>query len=204
MKRKNHKIIIADDNNFFADALESYLNQDEELEVIATCNTLEETIKQTNTLTFDLLVLDLSFRGQKSIDFIEQIKANNTPFKIICLTSYSNKIIEHEAIESGVDEFIGKDESLENFPSVIKEILNRKRRKSIKNNKKNNKHELTIRQIDIIKACFEFSTEKEIANFLGISINTLKTHKQHLFNKTGAKNNVDLVKYGIEEGIIVV
>lgn len=204
MKKKIHKIIIADDNNFFADALKEYLNRESDIEVLATCNTLQETIQSCNTEVFDALVLDLSFKGQKSTDFIDQIRNNEIPFKIICLTTYANKIIEKEALDSGVDDFVSKEGVLEDFPNVIRNVL--KRRKPLKTKKTNikEKYNLTKRQIDIIKACFDFTSEKEIADFLGISINTLKTHKQNLFAKTATKNNIELIKYGIEEGIIVV
>lgn len=200
--KKIYKIIIADDNKFFSDALQNYLDNYDDFKVIASCNTINEMIAQTNNNNFDLLVLDLSFKGERSLDAIHQIRPNNTSFKIICLTSFNNCIIKEEAINYGVDFFMGKDTDLINFPRVIRELLNNTELANV--NEIDAKQLLTLRQIEIIKACFEFSTEKEIAKHLGISINTLKTHKQHLFNKTCAKNNLELIKYGIKEGIIII
>ncbi|MDO6802461.1 response regulator transcription factor [Wenyingzhuangia sp. 1_MG-2023] len=200
---KKYKIIIADDNKFFLDALDNYLSSFKDFKIMATCNSIKETIVQTNNTNFDLLILDLSFNGEKSLDYLQQIRPKGLSFKIICLTSYNNGIIKEEAITNGIDLFIGKDNDLKNFPIAIRELLNNARQNS-KNAELYLKPDLTTRQIDIIKACFEFSTEKDIANHLGISINTLKTHKQHIFAKTCAKNNLELIKYGIKEGIIII
>ncbi|WP_010134602.1 response regulator transcription factor [Ochrovirga pacifica] len=204
MDKRIFKIIIADDNRFFADALRDFLNKKKSFDVLATCNTIDDTIKQTNSTNFDLLILDLSFRGVRSLDFIKQIRPEKSKFKIVCLTSYNNKIIKNEAIKNGVDHFLGKDDSIENFPALIKTILTSDIKIHNAIQPQLSSCELTARQIDIIKACFIFSTEKEIADSLGISINTLKTHKQNLFTKTSTKNNIQLIKFGIKEGIIVV
>ncbi|NIJ43577.1 DNA-binding NarL/FixJ family response regulator [Wenyingzhuangia heitensis] len=202
--KKIYKIIIADDNKFFSDALESYLNNFEDFKVIATCNTINETISYTNSTNFEVLILDLSFNGKRSLDFLNQIRPNPTLFKTICLTSFNNCIIKDEAISYGVDYFMGKNTDLISFPDVIRNLLTAHKPNNNTNNSTDTKANLTLRQIEIIKACFEFSTEKEIAHYLDISINTLKTHKQHLFNKTCAKNNLELIKYGIKEGIIII
>lgn len=199
-----HKIIIADDNKFFLDALENYLMTFNHFKVITTCNSIKETILHTNNINFDLLILDLSFNGQKSIDYLNLIRPKETDFKIICLTSYNNEIIKQEAITNGVDLFIGKDTDLRNFPKIIKELLKEREIHFTTSSTTSIKNELTLRQIDIIKACFEFSTEKEISKHLNISISTLKTHKQRIFTKTNTKNNLELIKYGIQEGIIVI
>lgn len=198
-----YQLIIADDNKFFGDALKSYLDNHPNFNVIRTCNTLKETIATTPSATFDLLILDLSFNGTKSIDHIQAIRPDKNSFKIVCLTSFNNSIIKEEILNSGVDFFMGKDESIEEFPSILTNLLQEKpNQKEPKTHV--SKYDLTLRQIDIIQTCFEFSTEKEIAGHLHISINTLKTHKQHLFAKTNTKNNLELIKYGIKEGIIVI
>ncbi|MGY5355019.1 response regulator transcription factor [Wenyingzhuangia sp. IMCC45467] len=201
--KKTHKIIIADDNKFFLDALQNYLENYNDFKVIACCKTIHEIISHTNNTNFDLLILDLSFKGERSLDSIHKIRPNKSSFKIICLTSFNNCIVKDEAITYGIDFFMGKDTDLINFPKIIRNLLNNSELNN-NENKNNTQQKLTLRQIEIIKACFEFSTEKEIANYLDISINTLKTHKQHLFNKTCTKNNLELIKYGIKEGIIII
>lgn len=57
---------------------------------------------------------------------------------------------------------------------------------------------MTNRQVEIISAIVTFSTEQEVADSLFISRNTLKNHKQRIFNSTGATNAKDLIVYALK------
>ena len=63
-------------------------------------------------------------------------------------------------------------------------------------------HEFTDREKDIIKACKDGLLCKEIAIQLGISINTINTHKKNIFKKLGINNTVEMVQYALKHGII--
>lgn len=197
-----YKIIIADDNKFFLGILENYLNSMDCFNVIACCSSIEETIKHTNNKQFDVLIIDLSFNGVRSLDYINTIRPNKNLFKVICLTSYNNNIILNDAIADGVDLFVGKDSDFKNFPEAIVTLMDVK-----ENNEAYDTPQATSvlsdRQITVLKCCYLFNTEKEMCSHLNISLNTLKMHKQHLFSKTGTKNTLDLIKYGIKQGIII-
>lgn len=195
------RIIIADDNLFFLGILENYLGSFEEFKIVACCNTIDETIQYTNNTQFDILILDLSFNGERSLDHILQIRPTKELFKIICLTSYNNPIITKDVIADGVDLLIGKDSDFKDFPNIIKDlhILNTVESKTAEKETVF----LTKRQLTILKCCYQFNTEKEICQHLNISANTLKMHKQHLFSKTGTKNTLELLKFAIQKGIII-
>lgn len=197
-----YKVIIADDNQFFLGILENFLNTLDAFNVIACCSSIEETITHTNNKQFDALILDLSFSGIRSLDYIDTIRPNKDLFKVICLTSYNNDIILNDAIADGIDLFVGKDSDFKNFPETLLTLLNTKENKEPYDIPQSSRI-LSDRQITVLKCCYQFSTEKEICNHLNISLNTLKMHKQHLFSKTGTKNTLDLIKYGIKQGIII-
>jgi DNA-binding CsgD family transcriptional regulator len=58
--------------------------------------------------------------------------------------------------------------------------------------------ELTTRQRDVLRLiCREHSTA-QIAEVLHLSVNTVETHRKHLFQKTGVKNAAGLVRYALE------
>lgn len=60
-------------------------------------------------------------------------------------------------------------------------------------------HPLTHREMEIAELISFGLTEKEIANYLDISVFTLKTHKRNLFNKTGCRNIADVTRWYIQE-----
>lgn len=196
-------MIIADDNRMFLDSLTECLNKNPRLEVITSVNSIADVIKMTNYYTFDLLILDLSFKGVSSIEFLKEIRNKISNFKILLLTSYNNRAIETEAYDRGVDFFISKDTSISEFSKEVLNILD----SNIQNHNHNNTYSLndfTLKQIKIIQAIYNYTTEKDLAKEFGISINTLKDHKKKLFIKTNTRNNIELIKFGIKHKIIIV
>jgi len=198
-QKQKYRIILADENRFFSDALKSYLENYNDIEVITTCNTIADIIKYTNCYDFDLLILDLSFNGVNCINHLKDFRPNKNEFKIICLSGFDNTILQQEILSFGIDYVVSKNDSIDNFPNLIKSVITNNVKCNIKKDVS-----LTQRQVEIIKACYEFHTEKEIAKALSISVNTLKSHKQNIFSNLNVKNNIELIKYAIKERLLVI
>lgn len=62
--------------------------------------------------------------------------------------------------------------------------------------------ELTDREIEITKLLSFGKTDKQIANQLGISQHTVKTHKVNIYSKLGINKNTQLVHYAMTQGIV--
>jgi DNA-binding NarL/FixJ family response regulator len=208
MPKTNLKIVIADDNKFFCEALKDSLNIHNELYVIETFTTLDDLINYTNYCNnFDILILDVNFNGKNSIDFISDIKSLESNFKIIALTTLNNNFIKEQAISNGVDEFVGKDGDLSNFKKVILNCFynDTKLLKKKKSKIKIGNQVFTKRKLEILQALYFHSDkkEKELAETLNITESSLKSHKRELFEITNTKNTPELIKFGIQNGLII-
>lgn len=205
-RERQIRIVIADDNSFFCEALKDSLNQHEEFNVLKLFTNLDNLVMYTQSASFDVLVLDVNFNGENSLDYIEKIKTSNSSFKIILLTSMNLGMVENKAFELGVDKVLGKDSALTDFKAIILNVFDLKRKGSFKAKVRINEGVvLTKRKLEILQALYDYSnfTEKEIAEKLFISESALKTHKRELFEITQSRNTVELIKFGIEEGIII-
>lgn len=201
------KVVIADDNVFFCDALKDSLQNHNNIDVVKTISNLDSLIEFSKTKSFDLLILDVNFNGVNSLDYLNKIKNQKSNFKIIALTTLNNNFIKNKALENGIDTFVGKDTDFNKFKEILTDCYYSSK-KSIKYNfKKINIKNLifTKRKIEILQALYKFSDlkEKEISEKLNISENSLKTHKRDLFEITNTNNTIDLIKFGIQNGIII-
>ncbi|KGL63213.1 response regulator transcription factor [Polaribacter sp. Hel1_85] len=207
MNKASIKIVIADDNRFFCDALKDSLNKYKELSVKNTFTTINDLIKFTQNNNLDILILDVNFNGENSLDFIPEIKPPNSNFKIIALTTMNNNYMREKAHNKGVDLFIGKDGDLANFKSVILDCFNNDRVKKSKINAKIKvgNYTFTKRKLEILQALYIHSDkkEKELSETLNITESSLKSHKRELFEITNTKNTPELIKFGIQNGLIV-
>ncbi|MGK0309040.1 MAG: DNA-binding NarL/FixJ family response regulator [Urechidicola sp.] len=208
MLNKRLKIAIADDNKFFCEALQDSLNQHKELSVKHTFTTIDDLIIFTkNNSTLDILILDINFNGECSLDFMKDIKSSKSNFKIISLTTMNNNFMKDKAHNNGADLFVGKDGDLSNFKEIIlKCYSDEKTKKTKKNNKiKIGNHSFTKRKLEILQALYFHSDkkEKELSETLNISESSLKSHKRELFEITNTKNTPELIKFGIQNGLII-
>jgi len=207
MSKTSIKIVIADDNRFFCDALKDSLNFHEELNVTNTFTTLEKLIKFTNNYKVDVLILDVNFNGESSLNFIDEIKRINKSFKIIALTTMNNNFIKEKALNNGVDIFVGKDGNLENFKEIILNCFSQEAIKKKKSTSKINidNHIFTKRKLEILQALYIHSdkNQKELSVILNITESSLKSHKRELFEITHTKSTPELIKFGIQKSLII-
>lgn len=201
-------LVIADDNRFFCDALKDSLNLHNELNVIATFSNLNSLIEYTETTNFNVLILDVNFNGISSLDHIQNIRKNKNDFKIIALTTLNNNFIKQEATSKGVDCFVGKDTDLTLFKDLVLKCYQKKEEKVATLSKKIQIGTLkfTTRKLEVLQALYKHSDkkEKELSAILHITENSLKTHKRELFEITNTKSTPELIKFGIQNGLIIV
>lgn len=207
MTEKKLQIVLADDNQFFCEALKDSLQKHEEFNVIAFFTSIIELIDFTNSNSFDLLVLDINFNGESSLDFLDKIKPESANFKIISLTTLNNNFIQSEALKKGVNYFIGKDSDLRNFKKIILDCMVNEESGNNTFSKKIQIDNLifTQRKLEILQNLYIHSDKKEeeISKLLNISVSALKTHKRELFEITNSSNTIELIKFGIQNGLII-
>lgn len=202
------EVVIADDNIFLAQALAENLNNSKFITVSKTFDNLKNLIEYIPKSTFNILILDVNFNGKNSLDFIEEIKAERKKFKIIVLTTLNNSFTKQMALAKGIDLFKGKDSAYNGFDKTIIDCFNAKEPVEIKKQSSSfyvNDIKFTETKIRVIKGLFEHSgkTEVEIAETLNISTSALKTHKRQLYEMTNTNRIVDLIKFGLDNGILM-
>lgn len=208
MARDVINIVIADDNKFFCEALSDSLSQHDEIEVIKSCVSLNDLINFCSKATFDILVLDLNFKGSNSLDYLDQIRNNASRFSIIALTSLNRNFFKVKALEKGIEYFVGKDSNLLSLKSVIIDCYkNCSQPLLLPNTSKISIDNIvfTKRKLELLQCFYEHAdkTEIELSKIINISVNTIKTHKRELFEITNTNNITELIKYGIKNGLIL-
>lgn len=202
------KVVIADDNIFLAKALAENLNNCDSINVIDTFENIQNLIEYIPSSTFDILILDINFNGKSSLDYIEEIKAERKDFKIIALTTLNNSFIKQEALKKGIDLFKGKNTAYDNFDQVIIDCYNAEESTTNKSNSNSyfiDNVRFTKTKIKVLKGLYDHSekTEVEIAAILNISTSALKSHKRELYEMTNTNKIVDLIKFGLNNGILI-
>jgi DNA-binding NarL/FixJ family response regulator len=165
----------------------------------------------------DVILMDLKMPGISGIEATRLIKKVYPLVKVVLLTNYDDEEYIQSAVEYGVDGYVLKDIKRGDLANVIR-IVNQGKAyidpsvtyKLIGRFKPNDKLEkessspsyLSERELQIVELVVEGKSNREIADILFLSLDTVKSHLKHIFQKLGVNTRSKAIRIAIQKGII--
>jgi two-component system response regulator NreC len=215
--KKPFDIVIADDHTILRQGLRALLSSDPNLKVVGEAKDGRDAIRCVENLSPDLALIDLSMPRMNGMEAIRDIKKTNPQTKIIVLTVHKAEEYILEALKNGADGYVLKDASHAELMMAINKVLEGKRylsadisgkvidgylegRKTLES--KSTWETLTQREREILKLIAEGNKNKEIADYLCISLKTVEKHRANLMKKLDLHNAAALTTFAMEKGVI--
>ena len=199
------KICIADSLPVVSQGLQSYLQGNTRMEVVASAKNLESLLNVLNNKRCDMLLLDVELEGLSSIRDIKSLLKDFPETKIVLFTNVSEQMYAPTAIKAGVSAYVSKRSDLKELEGTIakvsegKVVFSETVKKSIEMLSKGKKSErlfkkLSTREIEVLRYLNDGKKNKEVAQILGLDEKTISTYKLRLLAKLNVTNLVDLLK----------
>lgn len=102
------RILIADDSDILRSRLAELINEIDTIEIISQAKNVPETIKQAETLSPDIVILDIRMPGENGISAINSLKRLTKPPVIIIFTNYPYLAYRKSCLNAGADYFFLK------------------------------------------------------------------------------------------------
>jgi len=216
MKAK-HRIIIAEDHTILREGLRSLLSSDPDLEIVGEAQDGQEAIRCVEKLRPNLVLMDLSMPRMNGLDAIKEIKKRSTDTKILVLTVHKNEEYIIAILQAGADGYALKDSTHAELGIAIKNVLSGNHyispgisgrviegylegRKPLK--PMSPFETLTQRERGILKMIAEGYKNKEIADYLCISVKTVEKHRANLMQKLDLHSVSALTAFALEKGLV--
>jgi len=215
LKRHPYRIVLADDHTILRQGIKRMIEEKADLTVVGEASDGLELLSLLKILDTDLVILDISMPKLRGIEVTREIKKNFPNVKILILTMYKDKELLRQAISSGADGYILKENSDKELRFAIKKIRQGKiyicpRLAGLADELAQTSRKisnlplepLTKREIEVLRLIAEGKSSKEIANLLFISVRTAQNHRFNIMNKLCIKKIADLIRYAIHQGYI--
>ena len=196
------KLLIVDDHEIVRKGIVSLLEDEEAITEIQEASHIEEALGIMKANQPDITLVDLNLSGENGLDLIKEAKKQQLQTLFIVLTSSSKREDFLCAKNMGVEGYILKDADLEEIIYGIKAIYKGKKfydsRMLIDEQttlKQDSFDTLTEREKEILEEVGNGLTNKQIADKLFITENTVKKHITNLLGKLGVKHRVEMVLY---------
>jgi DNA-binding NarL/FixJ family response regulator len=211
------KIAIADDYKIFREGLKVGLSSDENLEVMMEVDNGEELMKELETTSPDIILMDLKMPIMDGMEATKAVRKKYPKVKVLVVTMYDDdKFIIH-LMEIGANGYLLKNAEPEEIKRSIyavhengyyfNDLVNKALLKKLvlKNNFKpsfNQNIDLTERELQVLKLICEEKTAVEIGKEIFLSPRSVEGIRQRLIEKVGVRNTAGLVMFAIKNGIV--
>lgn len=213
---KNIRISLIDDHKLFRDGIKLILNAVPNFEVISEHNNGKEFIEEIHSLNPDVVLTDIDMPVMDGEQTTIEIKKLAPHIKVLTMSMHSDEEYYHRMINAGVKGFIIKESSSSELIEAVEKVANNENyfsqelmRRIIYNFSskekqvlKNNKIEISKREIEVLVLICKGLTNIEISEELHISQRTVEGHRSKLLRKTGSRNTTNLIMYAVKNGLV--
>ena len=203
-----YKVLIVEDQDIPRELFEIYVRSSDLFEHVLSIANASAALSVCGMNKVDLVLMDVMTELDHSgLDAAEEIKKRFPDIKIIVVTSMPEYSWLARARKIGVDSFWYKDGQKDSLLYVMERTMAGERifpdeTPQIRIGNATN-HEFTDRELDILTELSAGETNAEIAERLGVSLATVKSHVLHLMEKTGFKTRTELASEARALGIVI-
>lgn len=202
--------MLVDDHEMVRLGLSSYLNMQEDLEVVAEAVDGLDGVRKAKQYKPDVILMDLVMDKMDGIASSKTILQDNPEMKILILTSFLDDEKIFPALEAGVKGYILKTSQAHEIAESVRKIamgqdvISESVRVKIceKQHAKPTLHDsLTAREVEVLKEIAKGLSNQEIGDTLFISLKTVKTHVSNILAKLQVEDRTQAAIYAIKHKI---
>lgn len=203
-----YNVLIVEDQDMPRELFEIYINSSDEFNHLLSVQNASAALSVCRNNKVDLILMDVMTElGRSGLSAAEEIKREFSDVKIIIVTSMPEYSWLERARKIGVDSFWYKDGQKNSILSVMERTMAGESvypddTPLIRIGNTTN-HEFTTRELDVLKELTTGDTNAAIAKRLNVSVPTVKSHIQHMMEKTGFKTRTELVSEARSLGIVI-
>ena len=207
------RIVIADDHGIVREGIRRILGQASDLEVVAEAGTGLETIEAVQNVQADVLILDVTMPEGTGLDVTRKLRSDGFDLPVLILSMHERPQYVLEAVRAGANGYLLKDTPPQDLREAVRAVVagqqrfpdlstnsvgEAMRRAAARERQLERLTLLTPRERDVLQRIAQGSTNREIADELGISHRTVETHRESLMAKLEVKTVAGLTRLVVE------
>ena len=200
------RVLVVDDHALVRTGVAKIIDHEPDLDVVAEAANGVEALAAFDSHRPDVTLLDLRMPVMEGVEVVRRIRERDPHAKVIVLTTYDTDDDISRAMKAGAKAYVLKDISADGLIACIHDVLAGKTylapAAAAKLAEGLTHVQLTPRELSSLRLMADGKTNKEIANNLGISERTVKTHLGHLFEKLGVTSRTEAVKVATRRGLV--
>src|SRR5215470_4330321 len=200
-------VLLADDHSLVRRGFRRMLEDDESIEVVGEAGNGDEAIALTRQLKPAVVVMDCAMPGTSGLVATRKILAENPKVAVLMLSMHSEDTLVRQALDTGARGYILKNALDLDLATAVRKVAagetvldpSVSKPASLKGERN---HGLTPRELEVLQHICAGRSNREIAEKLELSVNTVAVHRANIMNALGVHKTAELVVYAITNGLV--
>lgn len=205
-ERARIKVFSVDDHPLLREGIAAIINSQPDMLMVAQAANAQDAMQQFRKHRPDVTLMDLRLPDQNGIEAMIAIRAEFHDARVIMLTTFEGDVDIKRALEAGARGYVLKSMPPKELVEVIRQVHAGKKRIPPQLAAQLAEHmsdeALTEREVEVLSQIAGGNRNRDIAERLFITEETVKVHIKHIMEKLGASDRTQAVAIGVRRGII--
>jgi DNA-binding NarL/FixJ family response regulator len=200
-------VLLVDDHSLVRRGFRRMLEDEADIIVVGEAGDGTEAIRLAQELKPDVIVMDCAMPGTSGLIATRTILETSPKQAILMLSMHSEETLVRQALDAGAKGYVLKNAVDLELPAAIRKVVAGEvvldpqvaRPNALKGERNGG---LTNRELEILQLIVDGKSNKEIADQLGLSANTVAVHRANIMDALGIHKTAELVVYAIRNGLV--
>ncbi|MGA2530946.1 MAG: response regulator transcription factor [Acidimicrobiales bacterium] len=203
------RVVLVDDHVMLRESVARLLAEQGGIDVVAVGGTAREALELTDKLRPDVLVIDHFLPDGTGIDVVHQLKSTNSDVRAVLISgSGISQELAAAAIYAGCSAVVDKTRAVSELAEAVRSaandevLIHRSQLMGLSRGTNSFNKALTPREQEILDLLAQGRASKDIASLLGLSLDSVRNHIQHLLVTFEAHSQIELVAKARHRGVL--
>ena len=199
------RVLVVDDHRMVREGLRSFLDVQDDLEVVGEAADGAEAVARAAELVPDVILLDLRMPGTDGVTALRELTARGIPSRVLVITSFTEPAAVLPAVRAGAAGYVYKDVDPPALAAAIRSVhmghtlLHPDVARVLTEGQSG--ANLTPRERQVLTEIGRGRSNREIARSLGLAEKTVKAHVSAILAKLGVQDRTQAALYAVRAGL---
>src|SRR6266567_8888931 len=199
------RILSVDDHPLLREGIAAIIEGQEDMTLVSQAATATEGIQKHREFQPDVTLMDLRLPDISGIDAMIAIRTEFPDARVVMLTTFEGDVEIQRALQAGARGYLLKSAPPADLVQAIRQVHAGKKRVPPEVAAQLAEHmsfeKLTAREVEVLRQVAGGNRNRDIAELLFISEETVKVHIKHIMDKLGASDRTQAIAIAVRRGI---